>query len=622
MRTFKNKFGEWEYKTHYIVDANEISKVALPSGKLYGLDIETAKLEDYKEHPSAGLCPHLSKIRLLQIYDGEANVYVFDLFHIPIVKLSHILKSNRFVAHNGLFEIKHLTYAGYRPLNIGCSMIMSQLVHNAEVSPFEEVDEDDEDQSGLSKYKRASHSLDAVIQRLFGVRVAKQEQMSDWSVKELSVSQITYAGLDALLTYKAAKELEKKVIEYKMAKSYKLTKDVQHPIAEAELTGIPVNWEYHAGLIKEWEVKSNNALAVCKPYFGDVNMRSGKQMSEWLVTYFNGNYTLLDKWPKTEKGSYAFGRKVLADYTHLAPIAALLEYKKWDKLLNTYGTSLLEKKHPITGRLHTSYTLGMTTTGRLSSRNPNIQNAPRDKWFRDMFSTCNEYEVLVVSDFSSIELRLQAQFSKDPAMNKWYREKQDAYKNMASSLFNVPVDKVNKDQRFVGKTVMLALGYGMGSKKLGLYARNSGIIHKPMFWDHAHLTYHNTVAVYSSWCDRMRERAKKLGYAETLFGKRRKLAEDEMYTSAVNTIIQGSAAELMMKALIICQQRCAGLAKIVATVHDEILLITSKANADKVSELLAESMCDAMRELFPDAASHEVAEAAYAMSWGDAKAEL
>lgn len=631
MKIYRSEFGDTSFRTYYITEVEDAKKALakINTGNLIGLDIETSKLPAYKEHPQAGLCPKLSKIRLVQMYDGT-SVYVFDLLHIPLSTLKDVLKNSRFVAHNAIFELGFFIHNGFPNLNIGCSMLLSQLLEGAEYSPHEpeeipgQEEDDDKEQTGMSRYKRRGHNLDAVMQRLLGVKVDKYQQTSDWSKKELSADQITYAALDAVLTHRIAKIMVTSLIKYKMEKVYKLLKDMQHVIAVMQLEGLPVDWKYHEKLIAGWNKKSNEALYNCQPFFGTVNMQSSKQMGEWLPKYLKDDPISLAAWPRTKSGAYAFGKSVIGTMSHLPAIAALLDFKKYAKLIDTYGDSLTEKIHPVTTRLHTSYTLGETRTGRLSSRNPNCQNYPRDKDFRDMFCAETDH-VLVVSDFSQIELRLQAEFSKDPVMCETYKNGEDIYCTMATSMYGRKITKQNKVERFVGKTVMLALGYGMGPNKLALYAANAGINQPAEFWQKAHKTYHTTFRTYSLWCDKMRERAKKLGYIDTLMGKRRRLAEDDTYTRAPNTVIQGSAAELMMLAMLICHKRIQEQkinGSIVATVHDEILLHVHKKHAEQSKTILEESMNDAMKEMFPHAASLHVADAAYGSRWGEVKAEL
>lgn len=648
MKLFRNKFHTWEFRTCYIVDPAEALKVLekLNPEKLHGIDIETAKNEKFLEHPEAGLCPHLSQIRLIQVYDDAAKIsYVFDCFHIDKKIFEPYLLAGKFVAHYGIFEIKHFTLAGFANMNIGCSMLLSQLIVAAEHVQYEleDEDDDDEDKTGLSKYKKFGHGLDALTQRLFGVKVEKSQQTSDWNKATLDKDQIVYAGLDAVLTYKCAVELAPRLKFHKMERCYQLLKEMQHVVARMELNGLPVDWTYHAGLISEWEKNTESALVKTKPFFGETNMSSGKQMNAWLKNYLKDDPITLANWPKTNKctcekiggklvrpcecfAPYGFGKTQITAFTHLEPIAALLDYKKWKKLTSTYGQSLIDKKHPITKRLHTSYTLGQTVTGRLSSRKPNIQNFPREKIFRNMFAAPKGY-VLVVSDFSQIELRLQAEFSQDPVMLEIYKKGQDVYKTMASFLFGVPIDKISKDQRFVGKTVMLALGYGMGATKLELYAMNAGVKkHPTAFWQEAHKTYHQRFNVYSRWCNKIRDRAKQLGYIDTLLGKRRKLEEKEIFTCGPNTVIQGTAAELIERASIICQRRIdveiPKKACLSGSVHDEAVVMALIKFADTAKNILAESMKNAMKEMFPKAISFDVADAAVAVRWGEAKAEL
>lgn len=626
MKLFKSEFNDYRFRTVYI-ESNSEAKDCLEKIKhvpLYGIDIETAKLPEHVEHEKAGLCPHLSLIRLLQIYDGEI-AWVFDLFKVDKDLLRTFLSDHRFVAHNALFEIQHLMHKGFPGLNIGCSMIMSQMVDAAEHSPFEPDEEEDEErgQTGLAAYRYRKHGLGDVVERLFGIRVSKTEQNSDWGAAELSTDQIVYAGLDALLTLKVTEKLSEKLVEYKMVKAYKLLKETQHVIAKIQLEGIPVDWEYHSKMIDEWKVKLNETDNYCRSFFGDTNLRSVPQMNAWLKEYLKDDPFTLMNWPKTKKGSFTFTKNKIFPYAHLPAIAALLEYKRWAKLVDTYGDSLLKQKHPVTNRVHTSYTLAVTRTGRLSSRGPNVQNFPRDQEFRNMFVAPEGY-VLVVSDFSQIELRLQAEFSKDPVMCENYRKGEDIYCLMASKLFGRTVTKSKEDKpyRFTGKTVMLALGYGMGSTKLGDYAFNAGIRQSQEFWDAAWEAYYDLYSGYISWCHQVRKRSEILGYIETLFGKRRKLLKDELYTRAPNTVIQGSAAELMMQALLLCDKKLGDLGKIVATVHDEILIVCPEKNAEIVTKLLEESMNESMELLFPNAVSHHVADAAYGQRWGDVKSGL
>jgi len=238
-----------------------------------------------------------------------------------------------------------------------------------------------------------------------------------------------------------------------------------------------------------------------------------------------------------------------------------------------------------------------------------------------MFSVPDDL-VMCVSDFSQIEIRLQAEFSRDPVMHEVYRKGEDIYCTMATFLYGRKITKKDEAERFVGKTVMLALGYGMGPTKLGLYAQNAGINKTHDFWQHAWNTYHNKFAVYSRWCDKIRERATRLGYIETFYGKRRKLDPSEVYTRGPNTIIQGSAAELMEVAMLECHRNIGDNGKVTVTVHDEVVIVAPKSKALIATKVLSDGMNNAMKIMFPNAASLQVAVAAYGTRWGDIKKEI
>jgi len=626
MKVFNAKFHDVKFKTCYITDEKEASiickKLLDNPQSLYGLDIETFKNENYLEHKKAGLCPHMSGIRLLQIYDGVENVYVFDLYSVPLSSISSVLQSKRFVAHNAIFEIKHLTHAGYSDLNVGCSMLMDILVYNAEHSPFEPEDTEDEEVD-VPKGKRSYHSLRAVVKRYYDIWISKDQQVSDWNKKVLTNDQLQYAGLDAVLTYNLSQVLSKKIVAYKMEKAYKLLKDMQHVVAEMELTGFPVDWEAHKALMTRWEVELKKADEKCKPFFGITNLNSSKQMGEWALK--NLTQTQLDAWPKTEKGALTFTRTKIFEFKKIPAIEALLEYKKYAKLISTYGISLAEQKHPVTGRLHSSFFIGQTRTGRMSSRDPNLQNMPKDTkdigWsIRSIFKT-GENRQLVVADLAQIEIKIGAYLSKDSVMNRAFEKGIDLHKYIVHVLSGKAYDKVDSQERFLGKAINFGLMFGMGGKKLKDYAAMSYDVHltEQQAWD-AYNAYHDTYKGYSSWCDRQREMCKKLGFARTPMGKMRRLLDDENYTKAVNTPVQGGAAEVIMLAMIKLKDLIKPYPiKIVSVVHDEIILETFTELVPEAKKALEYSMQWGLTQLFPDAHLHGIAECGSADNWKGAK---
>lgn len=426
MKKLRVQFGDYEFPIYVIRDAEDADRVLsklLEKDQCFGLDIETFKKAEFKDHKQAGLCPFLSGIRLVQIYDGN-SAYVFDLFKIGSVrKLYRFLSTKNFVAHNALFEIKHLTFNCVEKPDVGCSMLMAQMISTAESSPYDPDPEEEamleEEPDGLSRYRKKGHGLKDCAGKYLGFVPEKDLQVSDWGAPELSSEQYIYAGADAFITYELGMLLYQKILDYKMQKHYKLLKAAQYTVAEMELTGFPVDWNAHQKLIDRWDEAHGQAIRDCYPYFRDLNLNSSKQMGEWVAKYFKRQPDVLERWPKTPKGAYSFNATAVANFKELPPIKALLTFKEYDKLLNTYGDSLREKKHPITGRIHPSYTLGETRTGRLSSRNPNCFSGDTEVLTKAGWIRFDDYEGAAVAQFdpmsNSITFVLPTKVHKYPA---------------------------------------------------------------------------------------------------------------------------------------------------------------------------------------------------------------
>lgn len=624
MRKLTAKFGDFEFPVLSITQSSEaekaIRKISETSGSL-GLDIETAKITQYKDHSRAGLCPHLSYIRLLQIYDGK-QVWVFDLQNIQLSLFKNLLSTRNFIGHNAKFELLFLTHFGIPNVDTGCSMLMSQLITNAEISPFDPDPEEEnmleEEPDGLAKYKRTEHSLEAVSGRHLGIKLDKKYQKGPWE-GELTSEMLIYAGADAFVTYKIGKLLYPKIITYKMEKHYKLLKATQHAVVEMELEGIGVDWEKHSNLVEKWDDKRADAQRKTYPYFKDTNLSSSKQMCVWLERYFRREPDVLKRWPKTPKGAYSFNAMSLSNFKQVEPIKHLLEYKEYQKLVSTYGEGISKLKHPKTSRLHSSFIIGETRTGRMSSREPNGQNFPRDPDFRSLFIP-KKGCVLIVSDLSQIELRAQAELSGDPVMKKVYKEGKDIYKVMAASLLRKTVDKVTDEERQTGKIIMLAMGFGMGPPRLEDQAwKQYGV---RIDGKQSHAMYRNTFKHYISWCDKQRDKVRQLGYGRTVLGKMRRMVPDEQYTRAVNFPVQGSCAEVMMIALCKARRLLQGTSgKLVSSVHDEVLIECSdnKTEVKNTIQAVEEAMNGAFEYIFPKASSLKVAAAHAGRNWLEAK---
>jgi DNA polymerase I len=306
---------------------------------------------------------------------------------------------------------------------------------------------------------------------------------------------------------------------------------------------------------------------------------------------------------KTSKTkSYSTDVKVLNKLTAL-PFRIprlLLKYRTLSKLKSTYLDALVSMVHPDTGRIHTSFNQTVAATGRLSSSNPNLQNIPargeEGREIRKGFVAERGYRLLS-ADYSQVELRVFAHFSKDPAFTEAFRKEEDIHARTASEMLGVPLDSVTPDMRRVAKAINFGIIYGMGPQKL---SEELGI-------DFA-LAKNYIAAYYRRYTGVVRykeetiESARRNGYVSTLFGRRRylpninhnnKMIRGEAERMAVNTPIQGTAADLIKKAMIQIHDRLKRdslKTRMLLQVHDELLFEVWEDELDRVAPFIKKEM--------------------------------
>jgi DNA polymerase-1 len=589
---------------------------SIPKNKVLGLDIETGYSGDMavfkaKEKrpvgPQPGLDPHLSRIRLVQIFDGF-TAYVFDLAYVDYRLLSHLLKTSKFIAHNAVFEAKHLQYLYKQSIDIQCSMLMCILKDCAEKSPYEPTDPDEE-----TRVK--GFSLEAMSAKYFKFQPDKTLQAINWWQATITNEHLVYAALDSVLTYGLNVKVSPYIKQYRMSKVLDLLTKMTSVVADMEVAGVGFDTTKHTNLIADWTVEEARTLARCKELIGDINFNSPKQLGEWAVKTFPNS--VIANWPTTKTGALTFNRAKIALMAKKTPsLEAYLEYKKVSKLLSTYGSKLAQQVHPLTKRIHCSYFIGSTRTGRLSSGNPNLQNQPRTGELRDCFVP-KQGHVLIVADYSQIEMRVAAELSNDRVMKASFKDGIDLHKLIVHAITGKKMSDITKSDRQLGKAVNFGLMFGMGANKLRDYAAvNYGIFMDEEEGYSAYNAFHRLYAGYSSWCENVRAEADSLGYYYTILGKRRALLTTETYTKSINTAVQGSAAEVLMVALIDLYRR--GL-KLVLTVHDEIALEAPMEDAEWQKDRLVDVMQQAMLSLFPKAPTNGLIEVDIGSTWAEAK---
>jgi DNA polymerase-1 len=331
------------------------------------------------------------------------------------------------------------------------------------------------------------------------------------------------------------------------------------------------------------------------------NIDSPKQLAEVLFK------RLGLKPVRSGKTGLSTDASVLEELAEEHPIINLiLEYRTLSKLKNTYVDKLGSLINRKTDRVHASFNQTVTATGRLSSSDPNLQNipirTPLGGKIRSAFVPKNKNDCILSADYSQIELRLLAYFSKDKALREAFAADMDIHRFVASQIFNVPIEKVTPEMRSRCKAVNFGIIYGQGA--FGL-ANTTGLTPAE-----AKIFIDDYFARYSSirkFMDDVVEQATKTGYAETILHRRRKILNltspnagkrAQARRLAVNTVIQGSAADLIKVAMVNIHRKIQSgklPVKMILQVHDELVFELPTAEADVHAKWIAYEMTNAIK---------------------------
>ena len=585
-------------KINYITNkeaANQAFKEIESSEGALSLDIET-----YPKPGGCGLDPFTSEIRLIQIYVGGENVCVFDLHDIPLESFPTSLWKKPIVCHNALFELKHLLHRGIELDQVGCTMIMGYL---------------------LQGYSRGGNlSLKGLAKEHLEIEISKEEQLSDWSQKSLTQNQIDYAAADAVITHQLFLKLRKDLRDRGLLDVYSLRKDSQKSLTRMMLSGVFFNLDLHNDLIKDWKDKESFHKENLSQVLGDINLNSNKQLNVWLNEHIDQK--ILSKWPKTSKGSLSVTSKVISRFREeLSWSNDYLKYKQFFKKGSTYGKKMQRHIHPSTGRIHPNFLLTGTDTGRLASRNPNVQNFPRDPEFRELFEAPKN-KILIVSDYSQIELRVAAIVSQDQTMMEAYEKGEDLHKKTAAAVLGIQEKDVTKEQRQLAKAVNFGFLFGQGAEGFVNYAKDTyGVDVTIEEAIEAKSKFLETYPDLKRWQVRTRSNAKLSLKVKTPSGFVRRFKEAKhTYNQSLNTPIQGGAAEVLLQTLALLDKALdQSKAKIVNCIHDEIILESLENYKDEASTILEDSMIAAFSAVFPTGSTKNLIETKSAKNWREAK---
>ena len=328
---------------------------------------------------------------------------------------------------------------------------------------------------------------------------------------------------------------------------------------------------------------------------GPFNLGSPKQLQEVLFTRL-----ALPVGRRTKTGP-STDQDVLESLSELHPLPAkVLEHRHLQKLVGTYLQALPALINPDTGRIHTTYQQAVAATGRLSSKDPNLQNIPiRDDFGRQIRSAfvAPPGHVLISADYSQIELRILAHVSGDPVLKQAFERGEDVHARTASEVLGIALADVTRDQRRAAKTINFGLLYGMSAFGLSQALK----IPRAEAKEYLERYYARLVGV-QAWQSQVLEDLRASGYVTTLFGRRRYLpdihqrnyqARQAAERMAINTPIQGAAADIIKRATVALQNRLdadAPGARLILQVHDELVLECPQDDQERVSALVKQEM--------------------------------
>ena len=387
-------------------------------------------------------------------------------------------------------------------------------------------------------------------------------------------------------------------------KEYEILTDIEIPLAyvlaQMESNGVSIDKKYLDELTDEFNTKTSTIASRIFELAGEeFNINSPKQVGN--ILFDKMQLKSKKKRGKAKNSTSAEVLTALADEYEIAKL--ILDYRKYAKLKSTYTEALPALVSPIDGRIHTSYNQTVTTTGRLSSSNPNLQNIPirteEGNKIRQAFVPSDRANYLIMSaDYSQIELRLLAHVSEDEHLIEAFNSGIDVHTLTASKVFEVPIEEVTKEMRYKAKAVNFGIVYGQSK-----YGLAKALKITPAEAENFINKYFETYPKINEYMSKMVELVEKQGYVETIFGRRRYL-DNEINSpnamirefakrAAINHPMQGSASDLIKLAMIDFSKRLKDnnlKSKLIIQVHDELVIETAKDELEQVKSLVLESM--------------------------------
>ena len=626
-----------------------INYITTPDTYTESIGILTQHKKICLDFETTGLQARLAKPRLLQLCDSnptdeDRTVYVFDLFKVQADSaLKELVESREMIIGQNLnFDLQFLYELGIDFKNkIYDTYIAERVLRSGfkekKISP----------QAQKPYFADLSCSLKAIALRRLNIELDKEQRRTDWSQPELTLEQIEYAAKDVDILPRIAADQLEELREENLTPIYSVESQCVRPVALMCYTGFGVDITKLMVLRKRIE---DELVAKTEQFINELDSRLPEDC----------------KLPRSSDGSIAVGKKPKKEFnpgstaqivnvfsscnielpkdattgkTTLNQIA-LSEFDSEDSTLILYRertkietrlehvNKLISNINPVTHRIHSGYNQVGANSGRFTSNGSpkttktqgktvyavNIQQVPRSKDFRECFIAASGYK-LVICDWAQIELRLGAELINIAQMKEAFVKNIDLHTLTASLIYKIDISLVTKEQRQEGKTLNFALLYGMGYRKYKTYAAQSGKMISLSEAKIAHAAFHLAYPRLRAW---HQERASLVqegwAYIRTACGRRRLLSYDDatMMCSA-NTLIQGSGADILKLAIADLNKHLNEDVRLVAAVHDELVLEVKEELAETYKEILETTMIKSAETVLKSVPSS--ADASVGSSW-------
>ena len=588
-----NKTVKSEINSSYVCITTEKSLKELikkaSKAKTIAVDTETTGL-DYMDTELVGisLSYQAGEAYYIPLKHDDDSVDQIDL-DIVLKELRPLLEdsSNKIIGQNIKFDRNVLAKYGVDIASIKNDTMMMSYVLDASAT---------------------RHNLDALSSYYLNYKTSTFEDVAGKGVKQITFDKVpieaatNYAAEDADITLRLYEELNPK-LEGEDSLN-KLNDEIEIPLievlSEMEQNGAILNSKILNSQSKDLESRIKKLEGKAYQLAGEeFNLGSTKQLRE--IFFEKLKYRIIKKTPG---GQPSTDEKVLAELAEEYELPkVLLEHRTLSKLKSTYTDKLPNQVSQSTGKVHTSFHQAVTTTGRLSSSDPNLQNIPirteDGRRIRQAFEP-SKGNKFISADYSQIELRVMAHMSKDAGLLQAFQEGEDVHSKTASEVFDVGIKDVTSDLRRNAKAINFGLIYGISAfglgKQLGI-SRNLAAEYMAMYFE----KYPDV----KKYMELTKEFASQNGYVETLFGRRLYLRDinatnamrrQASERAAINAPVQGTAADIMKIAMINMHKAIKkekSEAKLILQVHDELILDTPKDEIDKIVSLITDSMMGA-----------------------------